>query len=109
MNKYNSPTSAEHPLWMKIYAELQGNLQNDRIKSLCYLTTLEAAVSRDWLEDFVKWKKEKKVYISSVLINSYDNTAEILNMFSDKVDILSDLKEDSDDIAITIFDSLIEG
>ena len=56
-----------------------------------------------WLDNFKAWKKENKVAIYSILIDSSANSAQVLNLFSDKVEKLSNMKQDADDLAVNIF------
>jgi hypothetical protein len=67
---------------------------------------LESAVSGQWLENFNTWKKENKVNIYSILIDTGPNTPVVLNLFSDKVEKLSSMKQDADDLAISIFSDI---
>ncbi len=70
---------------------------------IIFVTDGESAVTHQWLENFNTWKKENKVAIYSVLIDSGPNSPVVLKLFSDKVEKLSNMKQDADDLAVSIF------
>ena len=70
---------------------------------IIFITDGESAVQQAWLDNFKAWKKDNKVAIYSILIDSSANTAVVLNLFSDKVEKLSNMKQDADDLAVNIF------
>jgi hypothetical protein len=72
------------------------------------ITTLESAVTDSFLKEYLLWKKNKKVSIFSVLIDSYANSSAVLNSFSDEVKKLSEMKENSgDEVMLTIVDGIL--
>ena len=74
---------------------------------IVFITDGECAVTNTWLKDFLEWKKRRKIEVRSILIDSYAHTTRTLHEFSDTIDHLRDLKEDSKDpVAITLFESL---
>jgi uncharacterized protein with von Willebrand factor type A (vWA) domain len=70
---------------------------------IIFVTDGESAVTQKWADDYNAWKKENKVSIYSVLIDSGPNTPVVLKLFSDKVEKLSSMKQDADDLAVSIF------
>jgi len=70
---------------------------------IVFITDGQSAVRDAWLLQFKEWKKENKVNIYSVLIDSYDNAISTLRQFSDKVDKLSNIKDAKDGIAMDLF------
>jgi uncharacterized protein with von Willebrand factor type A (vWA) domain len=70
---------------------------------IIFVTDGESAVAQKWYEDYNVWKKENKVSVYSILIDSGPNTPVVLRLFSDKVEKLSNLKTGADNIAINIF------
>lgn len=68
-----------------------------------FITDGQSAVRDTWLLQFKDWKKENKVNIYSVLIDSYDNAISTLRQFSDRVDKLSNIKDAKDGIAMDLF------
>lgn len=70
---------------------------------IIFCTDGESAVEQVWLDNFMVWKKENKVSIYSILIDSSANSAVVLNLFSDRVEKLSNMKDQADDIAINLF------
>jgi len=79
---------------------------NDKIyqkADIVFVTDGQSVVSDSWLTDYRKWKKENKVNIYSILIDSYDNSMTTLRQFSDRVDKLSNLKETQEEVALDLF------
>ena len=74
---------------------------------IIFVTDGESVVTDSFLTDYLIWKKEKKVSIFSILIDSYCNNPVVLKSFSDEVRKVSDLKDDADDLALTIIDGLL--
>jgi uncharacterized protein with von Willebrand factor type A (vWA) domain len=70
---------------------------------IVFVTDGESAVRDNWLVEFKNWKKENKVNIYSVLIDSYANSNATINQFSDRVDKLSNLREGQESIALDLF------
>lgn len=70
---------------------------------IIFVTDGESAVTEKWYKDYNEWKKENKVSVYSILIDSGPNTPVVLNLFSDKVEKLSNMKTAADDMAISIF------
>ena len=67
---------------------------------IVFVTDGQSVVRDAWLAEYKKWKKENKVSIYSVLIDSWDNSMTTLKQFSDSVAKLSNLKDTQDDIAL---------
>jgi uncharacterized protein with von Willebrand factor type A (vWA) domain len=79
---------------------------NDRIyqkADIIFVTDGESVVTDAWLTEFRRWKRDNKVNVYSVLIDSYSNSATTLKQFSDRIDKLSNLKETQEDIALDLF------
>lgn len=74
---------------------------------IIFVTDGESVVTDKFLADYLAWKKDRKVSIFSILIDSYANNPVILKSFSDEVRKVSDLKEDADNLALTIIDNLL--
>ncbi len=70
---------------------------------IVFITDGQSAVRDAWLLQYKEWKKENKVNIYSVLIDSYDNAISTLRQFSDRVDKLSNIKDAKDGIAMDLF------
>lgn len=70
---------------------------------IIFITDGESAVTKPWLENFNAWKKENKVSIYSILIDSGPSTPVVLKLFSDMVEKLSSMKQDADNLAVSIF------
>lgn len=71
------------------------------------ITDGESAISESFLKDFLKWKKEKNVNITSILIDTYDNSDSCVKTFSDTVEKLWCIrKNNSDDLAINLFSNI---
>lgn len=80
-----------------------GNDKKYQKADIVFITDGQSAVRDAWLVQFKEWKKENKVNIYSVLIDSYDNAISTLRQFSDKVDKLSNIKDAKDGIAMDLF------
>jgi uncharacterized protein with von Willebrand factor type A (vWA) domain len=70
---------------------------------IVFITDGQAVIRDTWLAEFKQWKKDNKVNIYSVLIDSWDNSDATLKQFSDRVDKLSNIKESQDDLAVSLF------
>lgn len=70
---------------------------------IVFVTDGMSAVRDSWLVEYKNWKKDNRVNIYSVLIDSYDNSNSTLHQFSDRVDKLSNLKEGQEEIALDLF------
>ena len=75
---------------------------------IIFVTDGESAVAEEWYQDFNKWRKENKVKVYSILIDSGPNTSVVLKLFSDQVEKLSNLKTgmSKDILAVNIFGSI---
>lgn len=74
---------------------------------IIFLTDGEAAVTNEWLNDYLKWKKARNVKIFTVLIDAYSNSMACIKNFSDQIDKYSALKGDKDDqIALSLFTAM---
>ena len=63
---------------------------------IVFITDGEASVSNDWLNEFIKLKKEKRFKVFSILIDLAGNERwATLDSFSEKVLKISDLKSDN--------------
>jgi uncharacterized protein with von Willebrand factor type A (vWA) domain len=103
MSEYfeNGGTEFEPPLdWARVKI---GEGKQWKKADIIFITDGESAVTHQWLENFNAWKKENKVSIYSVLIDSGPSTPIVLKLFSDKVEKLSSMKQDADDLAVSIF------
>lgn len=63
---------------------------------ILFLTDGECNISSDFLKKFKKVKKEKEFKVVSILINLGYGTSRVLEQFSDKVILLSELQSDED-------------
>lgn len=70
------------------------------------ITDGQSFVSDAWLEDFLKWKKEKKINVFSILIGS-SSGVETLKKFSDTVVNLDSINEEGFNVAEMLFNQLI--
>lgn len=98
-------TDFEQPL------ELSRDLIEEDIEynkaDIILITDGEAAVGKDWLKDFLKWKKLKNVSIYTVLIDVDVNSATCVKSFSDRIEKLSMLRHGvADDLAMDIFSNM---
>ena len=73
---------------------------------IIFITDGCAVVTDSWLTEFLNWKKDNKVKIYGVLIDSGYNTSSSLKEFCDEIQILSDIKSNTERelIATTIFE-----
>ncbi len=70
------------------------------------ITDGQSFVSDSWLEDFLKWKKEKKINVFSILIGS-SSGVDTLKKFSDTVVNLDSVTEEGFNVAEMLFKQLI--
>jgi len=75
--------------------------------SIVFVTDGEAPVTNKFRDDFNKWRKDKKVKVITILIDSYANSMSSVKEFSDEIHRLSSMKADSDPLALQIFTSLL--
>lgn len=71
---------------------------------IVFITDGEAAVTDEWTKEYKRWKKEKKISIFSILINSYGGSTSTLELFSDSIELLSSIQDNGDSIALGLFD-----
>lgn len=75
--------------------------------SIIFVTDGECVISDKYNEIFNAWKKQRKVKVVSILIDTYANSASSVKEFSDEVHRLSSLKSQSDELALDIFKSVL--
>ena len=84
------------------------NGQDDWLRaSIIFVTDGEAPISNKFKDEFNKWRKDKKVKVISILIDTYANSMSSVREFSDEVHKLSSMKTDADPLALQIFTSLL--
>jgi uncharacterized protein with von Willebrand factor type A (vWA) domain len=71
---------------------------------IVFVTDGEAAVTPQWNTDFIKWKKERKVSVFSIIIDSGYGSTATLDLFSTSVQRLSSINDYGDTIALSLFD-----
>jgi uncharacterized protein with von Willebrand factor type A (vWA) domain len=81
--------------------------QNFSKADIIFITDGESVVGDKWLKEYLNWKKNNKVSIFSILIDSYANNPVVLNTFSDEVRKVSDIRDSGEDVAINIIDNLL--
>lgn len=99
-------TDFEPPLELaKDKIELDGNYEK---ADIIFITDGEAPIRPDWLQNFLIWKRNKKVNIYSVLIDVSYNTSTSLKMFSNDIFKLQNLRNaaNCDSVALSIFSAV---
>jgi len=75
--------------------------------SIIFVSDGEAPIGDKFRDEFNAWRKQRKVKVISVIIDSYYNSDVSLKEFSDEVHKLSSIRTDSNPLALTIFTSLL--
>jgi len=82
-------------------------MKNFSKADILFITDGECAATEGWLKSYLKWKKDNNVNITSILIDTYDNSDSCVKTFSDTVEKLWCLKKNnSDDLAINLFSNI---
>ena len=75
---------------------------------IIFITDGEAGISQEFLDNFNKWKEERKVFVHTILIDAGCSSPSIIDKFSDKYDIFSSMLGESNiKAALSIFDHFI--
>lgn len=91
------------------------NLAREKINSdgeefskadIIFITDGNAAMSNKFVTEYNKWKKERSIKVYSVLINVSANTAVSLKEISDKIDKLSNIISEQDNLAKMLFQAI---
>ena len=74
---------------------------------IIFISDGEAPVRDDWVKKYNEWRKEHKVKIYGVLIDSYSNSSASMDLFCDDIKKLSTINEaENEELAISLFDDV---
>lgn len=70
---------------------------------IIFVTDGNSVIGDKWEKEYLSWKKANKVSIFTVLIDAYANTDVCIKKISDRIDRLSNIRDDADNLALTLF------